>query len=130
VAAGAAPPRGKRRGADAGEGADPAAEAAELVRFFLRKTSGGKERLVAVLDRHVKVVRTEHCFLLFEELGRRDGWVQCLEVSRDHTLLPHAATLFNCSHLLLCLSVDNTLLHSNWIAMTLTYVSLLKLDFT
>jgi hypothetical protein len=84
VAAGAAPPRGKRRAADAGEGADPAAEAAELVRFFLRKTAGGKERLVAVLDRHVKVVRTEHCFLLFEELGRRDGWVQCLEVS-EHT---------------------------------------------
>jgi hypothetical protein len=80
--------RGKRRGADAGEGADPAAEAAELVRFFLRKTAGGKERLVAVLDRHVKVVRTEHCFLLFEELGRRDGWVQCLEVSREHILFP------------------------------------------
>ena len=90
VAAGAAAPaRGKRRGAGAGEGADPAAEAAELVRFFLRKTGGGKERLVAVLDRHVKVVRTEHCFLLFEELGRRDGWVQCLEVSPDHTIVPN-----------------------------------------
>uniref|UniRef100_A0ACD5ZIR7 Uncharacterized protein n=1 Tax=Avena sativa TaxID=4498 RepID=A0ACD5ZIR7_AVESA len=82
VTAGAAAARGKRRGADAGEGADPAAEAKELVRFFLQKTAGGKERLVAVLDRHVKVVRTEHCFLLFEELGRRDGWVQCLEIFR------------------------------------------------
>jgi hypothetical protein len=79
----AAAARGKRRGAGAAaaEGADEAAEAADLVRFFLRRTSGGKERLVAVLDRHVKVVRTEHCFLLFEELGRRDGWLQCLEVS-------------------------------------------------
>uniref|UniRef100_A0A0E0NL14 Pentacotripeptide-repeat region of PRORP domain-containing protein n=1 Tax=Oryza rufipogon TaxID=4529 RepID=A0A0E0NL14_ORYRU len=77
----AAAARGKRRGAGAAaaEGADEAAEAADLVRFFLRRTSGGKERLVAVLDRHVKVVRTEHCFLLFEELGRRDGWLQCLE---------------------------------------------------
>jgi hypothetical protein len=59
---------------------DEAAEAAELVRSVLRRTAGGKERLVPVLDRHVRVVRTEHCFLLFEELGRRDAWLQCLEV--------------------------------------------------
>jgi len=78
--------RSKRRGAGAAaaEGVDEeqaAAEAAELVRSFLRRTGGGKERLVPVLDRHVRVVRTEHCFLLFEELGRRDAWLQCLEVS-------------------------------------------------
>nr|TKW41611.1 hypothetical protein SEVIR_1G328200v2 [Setaria viridis] len=76
--------RSKRRGAGAAaaEGVDEAAEAAELVRSLLRRTGGGKERLVPVLDRHVRVVRTEHCFLLFEELGRRDGWLQCLEVFR------------------------------------------------
>ncbi|TVU28523.1 hypothetical protein EJB05_20044, partial [Eragrostis curvula] len=79
----AAAARSKRRGAGATEeGVDEAAEAAELVRSLLRRTGGGKERLVAVLDRHVRVVRTEHCFLLFEELGRRDGWLQCLEVFR------------------------------------------------
>lgn len=77
----AAAARSKRRGAGAtAEGADEAAEATELVRSLLRRTGGGKERLVAVLDRHVRVVRTEHCFLLFEELGRRDAWLQCLEV--------------------------------------------------
>ena len=75
--------RSKRRGAGAAaaEGVDEAAEASELVRSLLRRTGGGKERLVPVLDRHVRVVRTEHCFLLFEELGRRDAWLQCLEVS-------------------------------------------------
>src|SRR5438876_660370 len=42
--------RGRRRGAvAAAEGADEAAaEAAELVRALLRRTGGGKERLVAV----------------------------------------------------------------------------------
>lgn len=84
----AAAARSKRRGADAG--ADAAAEAADLVRFFLRRTGGGKDRLVAVLDRHVKVVRTEHCFLLFEELGRRDAWLQCLEVSTPKRLTPRS----------------------------------------
>ena len=74
--------RSKRRGAGtaAEEGVNEAAEATELVRSLLRRTAGGKERLVPVLDRHVRVVRTEHCFLLFEELGRRDAWLQCLEV--------------------------------------------------
>ncbi|XP_062220303.1 pentatricopeptide repeat-containing protein PPR5, chloroplastic-like [Phragmites australis] len=70
----------KRRGA--GAAAEAVDEAAELVRALLRRTGGGKERLVAVLDRHVRAVRTEHCFLLFEELGRRDAWLQCLEVFR------------------------------------------------
>nr|CAB3451103.1 unnamed protein product [Digitaria exilis] len=76
-------PGSKRRGSGAvaaAEGVDEAAEAAELVRSLLRRTAGGKERLVPVLDRNVRVVRTEHCFLLFEELGRRDAWLQCLEV--------------------------------------------------
>ncbi|GJN29397.1 hypothetical protein PR202_gb17621 [Eleusine coracana subsp. coracana] len=59
------------------EGADEA----ELVCSLLRRTGGGKERLMVVLDPHVRVVRTEHCFL-FEELGRRDAWawLQCLEI--------------------------------------------------
>jgi hypothetical protein len=77
----AAAARRKRRGVGAtAEGADEAAEAAELVRSLLRRTDGGKDQLVAVLDRNVRVVRTDHCFLLFEELGRRDAWLQCLEV--------------------------------------------------
>lgn len=54
-------------------------ETRDLVRVLLRKF-GDKEPLVKTLDKHVKEVRTEHCFLLFEELGRTDKWLQCLEV--------------------------------------------------
>ncbi|KAJ3695589.1 hypothetical protein LUZ60_000966 [Juncus effusus] len=63
---------------------DPAAaaEEAEVVRQLLRRTNGGNETIISVLNKNVKVVRTEHCFLLFEELGKRDGWLQCLEVFR------------------------------------------------
>ena len=39
-----------------------------------------REPLVKTLDKYVKVVRCEHCFLLFEELGKSDKWLQCLEV--------------------------------------------------
>jgi hypothetical protein len=46
----------------------------------MKRTGGGKERLVVMLDRHVRVVRTEHCFLLFEELAQSGAWLQCLEV--------------------------------------------------
>ncbi|KAL6583152.1 hypothetical protein OROMI_005230 [Orobanche minor] len=38
-----------------------------------------KQLLVNTLNKYVKFVRTEHCFLLFEELGRSDKWLQCLE---------------------------------------------------
>jgi hypothetical protein len=42
----------------------------------MKRIGGGKERLVAMLD----LVRTELCFLLFEELDQSDAWLQCLEV--------------------------------------------------
>lgn len=55
-------------------------EAQELVRSLLRKTSEGKQPLVPTLNKFVRVLRTEHCFLIFEELGKKDRWLQCLEV--------------------------------------------------
>ncbi|KAF7849887.1 hypothetical protein BT93_L0173 [Corymbia citriodora subsp. variegata] len=56
-------------------------EAGDLVRVLMRKFSD-REPLVKTLDKYVRVLRTEHCFLLFEELGRTDKWTQCLEVFR------------------------------------------------
>lgn len=54
-------------------------ETQELVRFLTRKITE-KEPLLKTLNKYVKIVRTEHCFLLFEELGKHDKWLQCLEV--------------------------------------------------
>ena len=54
-------------------------ESKELVRVLMRSCSD-KEPLVRTLNKYVKVVRSEHCFLLFEELGKSDKWLQCLEV--------------------------------------------------
>lgn len=56
-------------------------ESAELVRTLMRNINDRKP-LTTTLDKYVKVVRTEHCFMLFEELGRSDKWLQCLEVFR------------------------------------------------
>uniref|UniRef100_A0A5B7BBU5 Putative Tetratricopeptide repeat (TPR)-like superfamily protein isoform 1 n=1 Tax=Davidia involucrata TaxID=16924 RepID=A0A5B7BBU5_DAVIN len=56
-------------------------EAEELVRVLMRNFND-KRPLVSTLDKYVKFVRTEHCFLLFEELGKTDKWLQCLEVFR------------------------------------------------
>lgn len=56
-------------------------EVEEVVRLLLRNES--EERpLLTTLNKYVKIIRTEHCFLLFEELGKRDKWLQCLEVFR------------------------------------------------
>ncbi|KAJ4914060.1 hypothetical protein Rs2_08681 [Raphanus sativus] len=52
-----------------------------LVRNLMSRISD-REPLVKTLDKYVKVVRCEHCFLLFEELGKTDKWLQCLEVFR------------------------------------------------
>ncbi|PKU74097.1 Pentatricopeptide repeat-containing protein [Dendrobium catenatum] len=57
-------------------------EVDELVRVLLRKVGDEKFPLVTTLNKYVRTVRTEHCFLLFEELGRQDKWLQCLEVFR------------------------------------------------
>ncbi|KMT08673.1 hypothetical protein BVRB_6g139490 [Beta vulgaris subsp. vulgaris] len=56
-------------------------EAQELVRLILRNFSD-KEPLVSTLNKYVKILRTEHCFMLFEDLGKSDKWLQCLEVFR------------------------------------------------
>ncbi|KAI5384376.1 pentatricopeptide repeat-containing protein At4g39620, chloroplastic [Lathyrus oleraceus] len=56
-------------------------ETLEFVRLLTRKITD-KEPLLKTLNKYVKVVRTEHCFLLFEELGKHDKWLQCLEVFR------------------------------------------------
>ncbi|KAJ1696186.1 hypothetical protein LUZ63_004698 [Rhynchospora breviuscula] len=58
------------------------AEAALVVRQLLKRTQGGKETIVSVLDKNVRVIRQDHCFLLFEDLAKRDGWLQCLEIFR------------------------------------------------
>ncbi|XP_027077335.2 pentatricopeptide repeat-containing protein At4g39620, chloroplastic [Coffea arabica] len=57
-------------------------EAEELVGLLMRNFDEKKQPLVATLNKYVKLVRTEHCFLLFEELGKTDKWLQCLEVFR------------------------------------------------
>ncbi|XP_050207067.1 pentatricopeptide repeat-containing protein PPR5 homolog, chloroplastic [Mercurialis annua] len=54
----------------------------ELVQVMLRSFSNDKVPIIRTLNKYVKIVRTEHCFLIFEELGRRDKWLQCLEVFR------------------------------------------------
>ncbi|KAI3451099.1 hypothetical protein Pfo_007764 [Paulownia fortunei] len=56
-------------------------EAEDLVRLLMRNFTD-KQPLVNTLNKYVKLVRTEHCFLLFEELGKSDKWLQCLEVFR------------------------------------------------
>ncbi|KAL1830990.1 hypothetical protein ACET3Z_000641 [Daucus carota] len=56
-------------------------DSAELVRTLLRNIND-KRPLTTTLDKYVKVVRTEHCFLLFEQLGKSQKWLQCLEVFR------------------------------------------------
>lgn len=56
-------------------------EPKELVVLLMRNFSD-KRPLISVLDKYVKVVRVDHCFLLFEELGKSDKWLQCLEVFR------------------------------------------------
>ncbi|PIA47961.1 hypothetical protein AQUCO_01400512v1 [Aquilegia coerulea] len=56
-------------------------ETEQLVKTLLRNFND-KQPLVVILDKYVKLIRTEHCFHLFEELGKRDKWLQCLEVFR------------------------------------------------
>ncbi|KAL8210733.1 hypothetical protein R6Q57_005170 [Mikania cordata] len=56
-------------------------EAQELVRTLLKNFNSDKP-LLSTLNKYVKLVRTEHCFLLFEELGKSDKWLQCLEIFR------------------------------------------------
>ncbi|KAK4483632.1 hypothetical protein RD792_010833 [Penstemon davidsonii] len=53
----------------------------ELVRLLLRNFTD-KQPLLNTLNKYVKFVRTDHCFMLFEELGKSEKWLQCLEVFR------------------------------------------------
>ena len=55
-------------------------EAQELVRTLLKNFNYDKP-LLSTLKKYVKLVNTEHCFLLFEELGKSDKWLQRLKVS-------------------------------------------------
>lgn len=61
-------------------------EAQELV-TLLMKNFNDKKPLVSTLDKYVKFVRTEHCFLLFEQLGKTDNWLQCLEMDAKTTVV-------------------------------------------
>ncbi|KAG0471692.1 hypothetical protein HPP92_016238 [Vanilla planifolia] len=70
--------RPKRKRSDVGR----SSESSELVRLLLRKVDDEKHPLTTTLNKYVRSVRTEHCFLLFEELGKRDNWLQCIEVFR------------------------------------------------
>ncbi|ERN05368.1 hypothetical protein AMTRI_Chr08g209050 [Amborella trichopoda] len=56
-------------------------EVEELVSVLVRNSSKDKP-LISTLNKYVRIIRNEHCFLLFEELGKRDNWLQCLEVFR------------------------------------------------
>ncbi|XP_016171001.1 pentatricopeptide repeat-containing protein At4g39620, chloroplastic [Arachis ipaensis] len=61
---------------------DQSEERRELVRLLTGKITAEREPLLKTLNKHVKHLRTEHCFLLFEELGKQDSWLQCIEVFR------------------------------------------------
>ncbi|XP_055833362.1 pentatricopeptide repeat-containing protein PPR5 homolog, chloroplastic [Solanum dulcamara] len=73
-------PGGRKSGQMTRNGSS-SSEAQELVTLVMRNFSD-KKPLVSTLDKYVKFVRTEHCFLLFEQLGKTDNWLQCLEVFR------------------------------------------------
>ncbi|KAJ4761523.1 Pentatricopeptide repeat-containing protein [Rhynchospora pubera] len=72
----------KRKSNSQSGDASAMAEAAVVVRQLLRRTQGGKETIVSLLNKNVRVIRQDHCFLLFEDLAKRDGWLQCLEIFR------------------------------------------------
>ncbi|KAL9229696.1 hypothetical protein vseg_005135 [Gypsophila vaccaria] len=56
-------------------------ETRDFVRSILRNFKEN-EPVVPTLNKYVRLMRMEHCFLLFEELGKSDKWLQCLEVFR------------------------------------------------
>lgn len=78
--------RTRRKSGSASPTRIPSSEAVELVAQMMNSFTD-KKPLVATLNKYVKMVRTEHCFLLFEELGKSDNWLQCLEVRSHPTLL-------------------------------------------
>ncbi|GAA0184050.1 hypothetical protein LIER_31362 [Lithospermum erythrorhizon] len=55
-------------------------ESEELVSSLLKNINDSKQPFVITLNKYVKMIRTEHCFMLFEELGKTDKWLQCLEI--------------------------------------------------
>ncbi|MED6159997.1 hypothetical protein PIB30_047428 [Stylosanthes scabra] len=61
---------------------DQSEERRELVRLLTVKITSEKEPLLKTLNKHVKHLRTEHCFFLFQELGKQDRWLQCIQVFR------------------------------------------------
>ncbi|CAL5371813.1 unnamed protein product [Camellia sinensis] len=57
-------------------------ETEEMVRLLLRNFHDKKNPLLSTLNKYAKFLRMEHCFLLFQELGKTDNWLHCLEVFR------------------------------------------------
>ncbi|GER35143.1 pentatricopeptide repeat-containing protein [Striga asiatica] len=74
-------PSSRRKKISPSSSSSSSLEAQDMVRLMMRSFSD-KQPLVTTLNKYVRFVRTEHCFLLFEELGRSDKWLQCLEVFR------------------------------------------------
>lgn len=79
---------------------------------MLLRNFDDKRPLVSTLSKYVKVVRVEHCFLLFEELGKSDKWLQCLEVSTplslSHTVVMHFDFLDALNLFILCWNLGSS----------------------
>lgn len=86
----------------------------ELVRILMRNFDGEKP-LVSTLNKYVKVVRTEHCFMLFEELGKKDKWLQCLEVVPLSPSLPPSFLFFYLFSILILKFLLNFALCLPWV---------------
>ncbi|KAL8094296.1 hypothetical protein AgCh_035990 [Apium graveolens] len=95
-------------------------ESAELVRTLMRNINDRKP-LTTTLDKYVKVVRSEHYFLLFEELGRTDKWLQCLELMLLRRLGSYGSDLEGCANKGVQMDAETKVIYSR-------YRSLLKVN--
>lgn len=57
-----------------------ASEAEELIASLMKNFNTNNPSELT-MNKYAKFIRTEHCFMLFEELGKTGKWLQCLEVS-------------------------------------------------
>eukprot|EP00252_Welwitschia_mirabilis_P027666 TRINITY_DN9553_c0_g1_i1.p1 TRINITY_DN9553_c0_g1~~TRINITY_DN9553_c0_g1_i1.p1 ORF type:complete len:497 (+),score=78.47 TRINITY_DN9553_c0_g1_i1:290-1780(+) len=53
-----------------------------IVRYIVKGCEQKQENLTKLLQKNSRVIQLEECFLLFDALGRKDKWVQTLEVFR------------------------------------------------
>lgn len=58
-----------------------ASEAEELIASLMKNFSANNPSEIT-MNKYAKFIRTEHCFMLFEELGKTGKWLRCLEVFR------------------------------------------------